>query len=122
MPDRCFTSKTSEKSKSSPQLSPFVYSEYANFRMFPFGYPKNIQERVGDAFTYHLMRLETEELPKEIIIKFGNMFRRLTKCKPDGNKGSVQVTIEQMSTDEAIEIAMDIVYMADIAHSKLSDS
>jgi hypothetical protein len=83
--------------------------------------PKNIQERVGDAFINHLMRLETEELPEEIRIKFSNMFQRLTKCEPIGDKGSVQATIDQMSTDEAIEIAMDIVYMADIVHSKLSD-
>jgi len=80
--------------------------------------PKNIQERVGDAFINHLMRLETEELPEEIRIKFSNMFQRLTKCESIGNKGSVQVTIDQMSTDEAIEIAMDIVFMADIVHSK----
>ncbi len=80
--------------------------------------PKNIQERVGDAFINHLMRLETEELPEEIRIKFSNMFQRLTKCEPIGDKGSVQATIDQMSTDEAIEIAMDIVYMADIVHSK----
>ena len=83
--------------------------------------PKNIQERVGDAFVNHLMRLETEELPEEIRLKFGTMFQKLTKCEPVGNKGSVQATIDQMSTDEGIEIAMDIVHMADIVHSKLSD-
>ena len=83
--------------------------------------PKNIQERVGDAFINHLMRLETEELPEEIRIKFGTLFQKLTKCEPVGNKGSVLVTIDQMSTDEAIEIAMDIVYMADILHTKLSE-
>ena len=83
--------------------------------------PKNIQERVGDAFINHLMYLETEELPDEIRLKFSNMFQRLTKCEPIGNKGSVQVTIDQMSTDEATEISMDIVYMADIVHTKLSD-
>jgi len=82
--------------------------------------PKNIQERVGNAFINHLMRLETEELPKEIRIKFGNMFQRITKCEPAGNKGSVQATIDQMSTDEGIEIAMDIVHMANIVHSMLS--
>jgi hypothetical protein len=83
--------------------------------------PKNIQERVGDAFINHLMRLETEELPKEIRLKFGTVFQRLTKCEPIGNKGSVRVTIDQMSTDEGIEIAMDIVHMADILHSKSSE-
>jgi len=83
--------------------------------------PKNIQERVGDAFINHLMRLETEELPKEIRLKFSNVFQKLTKCERIGNKGSVRDTIDQMSTDEGIEIAMDIVHMADILHSKLSD-
>ena len=80
--------------------------------------PKTIQDRVGDAYINHFMRLETEELPEESRIKFSNMFQRLTICEPIGNKGSVQATISQMSTDEAIEIAMDIVYMADIVHSK----
>jgi hypothetical protein len=81
--------------------------------------PKNIQERVGDAFINHLMRLETEELPEEIRLKFGTVFQRLTKCEPTVTKGSIQVTIDQMSTDESIEIAMDIVHMADILHSKI---
>jgi hypothetical protein len=83
--------------------------------------PKTIQERVGDAFINHLMRLETEELPEEIRLKFGTVFRSLTKCEPTVIKGSVRATIDQMSTDEGIEIAMDIVHMADILHSKLSD-
>jgi hypothetical protein len=83
--------------------------------------PKNIQERVGDAFINHLMRLETEELPEEIRLKFGTVFQKLTKCEPVGNKGSVRITIDQMSTDEGIEIAMDIVHMADIVHSKSSE-
>jgi len=83
--------------------------------------PKNIQERVGDAFINHLMRLETEELPKEIRLKFSNVFQRLTKYERIRNKERVRVTIDQMSTDEGIEIAMDIVHMADILHSKLSD-
>ncbi len=83
--------------------------------------PKNIQERVGDAFINHLMYLETEELPEVIRLKFSNMFQKLTKCESIGNKGSVQATIDQMSTDEAIEIAMNIVYMADIVYFKLLD-
>jgi hypothetical protein len=67
------------------------------------------------------MRLETEELPKEIRLKFSNVFQKLTKCERIGNKGRVRGTIDQMSTDEGIEIAMDVVHMADILHSKLSD-
>jgi len=82
--------------------------------------PKNIQERVGDAFINHLMYLEIEELPEEIHLKFSNMFQRLTKCESIGNKGSILATIDQISTDEAIEIATNIVYMADIVYSKLS--
>ena len=81
--------------------------------------PKNIQERVGDAFINHLIYLETEELPEELRLKFSTVFQRLTKCEPIGNKGSVRVTIDQMSTDEGVEIAMDIVHMADILHSKI---
>ncbi|RLB60817.1 MAG: hypothetical protein DRG80_04850 [Deltaproteobacteria bacterium] len=83
--------------------------------------PKNIQERIGDAFINHLIHLEIEELPKKIRLKFSDMFQRLTKYEAVGNKGSVQATIDQISTDEAIEIAGDIVYMADILYSKLSD-
>lgn len=83
--------------------------------------PKTIQERVGDAFINHLMYLETEELPEEIRIKFGNMFQKLTTCEPVGNKGTVQATVDQMSTDEGIELARDIVHIADIVHSKSSE-
>ena len=82
---------------------------------------KNIQEKVGDALNNHLILLETEDLPEEIRSKFSYVFQRLTRCEAIGDKGSIQATIEQMSTEEATEIAEDIAFMADILNSKLSD-
>ena len=43
--------------------------------------PKNIQERIGDAFINHLMHLEIEDLPEEIHLKFSNNVSKINQVR-----------------------------------------
>jgi hypothetical protein len=96
----------------------YLYNKFSSAVSCMATSPKTIQERVGDAYIYHLEYLKTEDLPEEIRFKFGHMVERLTKYKPAKDEGSIQATISQMSTHEAMEIAKDIVSMGDIVNSK----
>jgi hypothetical protein len=83
--------------------------------------PKTIQERVGDAYLYHLCHVKTEELPEEIQTDFEDLKTRLTSEQPIGDEGSVNATIRNMTEFEALEIAQKIVYMTEIIESRLRD-
>jgi len=74
--------------------------------------PKSIQERVGDAYVYSLIHVKTEEVPEEIQAQFNEVKRKLTRVEAVGDEGRVAATTNQMSTDEAIEIANEILHMA----------
>ncbi len=74
--------------------------------------PKSIQERVGDAYLFNLIHVKTEEVPEEIQAEFDEVKKKLTRVEAVGDEGSVAATTTQMSTNEAIEIAKEILYMA----------
>ena len=79
--------------------------------------PNSIQRRVADAYIYNLIHLKAEELPEEIRLKFKGLHERLTLVEPVGDEGSVYATTNEMNTNEAIEIAHSITYMADVVES-----
>lgn len=76
--------------------------------------PKSIQKRVGDAYIYRLIYLEPEDLPEEIRFKFTCTVERLTSVKSEDNVGSVEATVNKLTPEEAVEIAIDIVGMWDV--------
>lgn len=76
--------------------------------------PKTIQERVGDAYLFNLIHVKTEEVPEEIQAKFDEVKKKLTRVEVGGGEGNVAATTTQMSTDEAIEIANEILHMAHV--------
>lgn len=84
--------------------------------------PGSIQERIGDAYVYNLMHIKTEEVPEEIQEQFENVKRRLTCVEPASDEGRVAATVRQMSTDEAIEIAKQILHMAHVVRRDLYDN
>ena len=79
--------------------------------------PKSIQERVADAYVYNLIHLKPDELPEEIRYRLAELAKKLTAVEPNGNEGSVSATTNKMSMDEAVEIAQEIVTMADSVES-----
>lgn len=79
--------------------------------------PETLQNRIADAYLYHLMHVKVEELPDDICYRFENVKEKLTSVDPVGNEGRVKASVAQMSTDEAIEMAREIIYMADVVKS-----
>lgn len=65
---------------------------------------KPIQECVNCAFVDHLSHINTADLPEELQIFYESVKIRLTSVVPPGAIGS----------EEAIYLAKDIAYMADV--------
>jgi hypothetical protein len=83
--------------------------------------PAPIQKRIADAYVYNLIHVKAEELPQEIQFKFRELQHKLTAVEPKNDEGSVYATTSKMSTEEAVEIAESIVFMADIVTSNYNN-
>jgi hypothetical protein len=83
--------------------------------------PASIQHRVADAYIFHLIHLNVDELPEEIRMDFKMMKQQLTSAKPVGDEGSVMASANEMSEDDSVAIAQKIVYMHDIVSSHLEE-
>ena len=79
--------------------------------------PNSIQKRIADAYLFNLIHLRVEELPEEIHHRFVEMEEKLTSVASVGDEGSVYASVKEISTDEAVEIARSIMYMADVVES-----
>ena len=84
--------------------------------------PKPLRERIADAYIFNISHVKIEEVPETVRSKFSNLIERLTSVEPTANEGSVIASVQQMSTEEAIEIANDILYIADIIASEYHDN
>lgn len=73
-----------------------------------------VQERIGNAYMFHLMHIWPENITDPLIQKtLDDIAFRLTQVKPKGNEGSVVATVSEMSDDEAQEIARKIFELHD---------
>jgi len=93
------------------------YYPYEKFSKALYGLatsPKSIQQRVCDAYIYHLIHVSVDTLPEEIRSQFEIMTNRLTKSKPDMGEGTVKAATDNMNDNEAIEIASEIWNMYDV--------
>lgn len=70
--------------------------------------PQSLKQRIGDAYMFHLMHLQMEELSPELKKLFSNIEERLTEEEPAGDEGSVQASLATMTDDMASEVAKDI--------------
>ena len=69
-------------------------------------------ECVNRAYVDHLSDISTDSLPEEIQIFYDSVKLRITSVEPPGYIGN----------DEAIYIANDIMYLADVINSGLRKS
>ena len=72
---------------------------------------QDIQERLGDAYSDHLMHLKPEELPEDHQAEFRQICDRLTSVKAAGDEGSIRASARTLSNEEASEMARNIVAM-----------
>ena len=75
--------------------------------------PRSIQERIADAYLFNLIHVRTEDLPETIRWRFNTLRDRLTSVEPERDEGTVMATVNKMSTSEAVEIADEILSLAD---------
>jgi hypothetical protein len=69
---------------------------------------KPIKERLRNA-TYHLGVLREENIPEEMRDEFNGLYERITSGRPQNREGTLTATVNQITDDEAVEIASDIV-------------
>ena len=68
--------------------------------------PLSIQQRVANAFTFHLIHLNVDvDLPDELRSRFSHLVEMVTAREALGDVGSIHATTARMSEEEATEIA-----------------
>ena len=77
--------------------------------------PKPIQERLGDAFLYHLIHVKPADLPEHVREKFSYLLARIVMVGSD--QGTIAATVKYMSEEQAVELAADVVFIADAVAS-----
>ncbi|GAC1446892.1 MAG: hypothetical protein NVSMB56_09940 [Pyrinomonadaceae bacterium] len=69
---------------------------------------KTIKERLSDA-TYHLGVLREHHVPEEMREQFNYITERITSGTPYSGEGKLAATVRQMTEEQAVEVAGDIV-------------
>jgi hypothetical protein len=68
---------------------------------------------VADAYVYHLSHISANDVPEGIRYRFSEFCRKITAVEPEADEGAAYATASRLSVDEAVEMAQEIVYMAD---------
>ncbi len=68
----------------------------------------HIKERLRRA-TDEIGRVRERDVPEELREQFLGISERITSGKPQNREGTLQATINQITDEEAVEIASDIV-------------
>jgi hypothetical protein len=103
--------------KETMMKNSYPYEKFSNAVHGMAVSPSTIQKRIADAYADHLIYLKPEELPEEIRYKFNEFQHRLTSVESLGNEGRIYASTNEMDTNEAVQIAHSILYMADIVES-----
>jgi predicted acetyltransferase len=73
---------------------------------------ENIKKRLSNA-TYHLGVVREKNIPEEMRLEFNRIYERITSGVPHNREGTLAATIDQITNEEAVEIAGDIVSFND---------
>ena len=79
--------------------------------------PKSIQERIADAFIFDIMHVKAKDVPEDIKYRFKELQKKMTSVEELSDEGRIVATTRNMTTDEAVEIANEIVCLADIINN-----
>jgi hypothetical protein len=61
--------------------------------------------------------LRPEDLPEDLRHRFKEFASRMTSVEPICDEGSVAATVGKMSTEEAVKLANEVVYMWDAVNT-----
>ena len=81
--------------------------------------PASLHERLITVFNYDLIYVKSKDLPEHIQDRFDTLLKRVTSVNANDNEGSIKATIIKMTTDEAIEVANEILDMYHVIESSL---
>ena len=97
---------------------PYAYEAFTQAISLMATSPETLNERIGNAYINHLLKLKSSDLPEEIRYRFESLSDKLTRVEPSGVEGRVMATLKRMSIGEAIEVAQEILSMAAIVKSR----
>ena len=92
-------------------MSPHFEYSFEKFNRAAFALAashKSIKIRLSDA-VYHLTVLREHHIPAELRNEFNNLINRLTSCAPQNREGTFQATVNQITDEEAVKYAGEIV-------------
>jgi len=69
----------------------------------------SIKDRLADAFRKHLLQVDVEELPEALRAPLRACRETLTRERPLRGEDAVRATVRKMSSQEADEVAADVV-------------
>ncbi len=80
-----------------------------------------LQERIGNAYNYYLHLLESKNLPEDIRVKFDDLKKRLTSIEAADGEGNFMATARELTNDEALKVASEIIDMAETVASHMRE-
>ena len=78
--------------------------------------PSALKQRLTDAFTRHLLRLPSQDMPVEVRQDFEALRQSMTRMRPQNGECPVTATVRKMSIGEADACAARIVALLDTLH------
>ena len=75
--------------------------------------PKRLQERLGDAYVFNLTHIRAENVTPDVWLRLQHVEQALTHVPAKGSEGTVAATTAVMNDDEALQLAIEIVNIAD---------
>ncbi len=83
--------------------------------------PESLKTRIANAYTYHINGVKIEDVPEEIRANLNELHNKLTSVIPDDLETAAMASVENMTVDEAIDIANQIMYMADVIDTRMRE-
>ena len=78
--------------------------------------PSALKQRLIDAFTRHLLRLPSQDMPVEVRQDFEALRQSMTRMRPQNGECPVTATVRKMAIAEADACAARIVALLDALH------
>jgi hypothetical protein len=70
-----------------------------------------IKDRLAEAYAFHLVEVETDELPETVRAQFGALCAAMHRERPQSRESGVRASVRKMSALEASEYAALVVRM-----------
>jgi hypothetical protein len=73
--------------------------------------PLPLQDRIANAYMFHLMLLTVKDLPEQIQVHLQRVEQKLARTGPEGHAHPIPDTARQLTDDEAGNLARQMLHM-----------